>query len=63
LGEPVLAKKLFVQCNIPVPSNAAVERFFSQQAKRAFLTDENFNIVMFMRGNRHIWKETFPSND
>jgi hypothetical protein len=56
LGDPVLAK-LFVQCNIPVPSNAAVERFFKQQAKRDSLSDENFNILMFMRGNRHLWKE------
>jgi hypothetical protein len=60
LGEPALAK-LFVMYNTAVPSSAAVERFFSQgkdilRAKRATLSDYNFEMLMFLRGNRHHWQ-------
>jgi hypothetical protein len=56
-GEPVLSK-LFIKYNTAVPSSAAVERFFSQgkdilRAKRSSLSDKNFELLMFMRGNRH----------
>jgi hypothetical protein len=49
----VLAK-LFVKFSTPVPSSAAVERFFSQgkdilEAKRASLADETFEMFMFTR--------------
>lgn len=59
MGEPVLCK-LFMRYNTPVPSSAAVERFFSQgkdilRAKRASLSDKNFEVLMFMRGNKHHW--------
>ncbi len=58
MGEPVF-KELFVKFNTPVPSSAAVERIFSigkdiLRAKRASLSDENFDILMFMRGNMHL---------
>jgi hypothetical protein len=61
LGDTVLVE-LFVMYNTPVPSSAAVERFFSQgkdilRAKRASLSDQNFDMLMFLRGNRHLWKE------
>ena len=57
MGEKVLSK-LFIKFNTPVPSSAAVERFFSQgkdilKAKRASLADETFEMLMFMRGNKH----------
>jgi hypothetical protein len=57
-GEPILMQ-LFLQYNTPVPSSAAVERFFSMgkdilRPKRATLSDENFEILMFLRGNMHI---------
>jgi hypothetical protein len=47
--------------NTAVPSSAAVERFFSQgkdilRAKRATLSDYNFEMLMFLRGNRHHWQ-------
>ncbi len=51
---------LFCKYNTPIPSSAAVERMFSMgkdilRAKRATLSDENFNMLMFMKGNRHIF--------
>ena len=57
---------LFIEYNTPVPSSAGVERLFSQggdilRPKRSSLKDERFNMLMFMRGNRHHWntfKET-----
>ncbi len=57
MGEKVLSK-LFVKFNTPVPSSAAVERFFSQdkdilKAKRASLANETFETLMFIRGNKH----------
>jgi hypothetical protein len=55
LGEPVLAS-LFIKLNMPVPSSAAVGRLFSIgkdifQAKRAALSDENFEMLMFLKGS------------
>jgi hypothetical protein len=52
---------LFIEYNTPVPSSAGVERLFSQagdilQPKRSSLKDDRFNVLMFMRGNRHHWK-------
>ena len=57
MGEKVLSK-LFVKFNTPVPSSAAVERFFSQgkdilKPKRASLADDTFEMLMFLRGNKH----------
>jgi len=51
-------KVALIKFNTPVPSSAAVERFFSQgkdilKAKRASLADETFEMLMFMRGNKH----------
>ena len=57
MGDKILAK-LFIRYNTAVPSSAAVERFFSQgkdilKAKRASLSDETFEMLMFLRGNKH----------
>jgi hypothetical protein len=57
MGEKVLSK-LFIKFNTPVPSSAAVERFFSQgkdilKPKRASLADDTFEMLMFLRGNKH----------
>jgi hypothetical protein len=59
LGEPVLAK-LFVRYNTTIPSSAAVERFFSvgkdiMRPKRAALSDNTFEMLMFLKGNSHHW--------
>jgi hypothetical protein len=58
LGEPALVD-LFVKYNTPVPSSASVERLFSIgkdifRAKRASLSDENFEMLLFMKGNIHL---------
>ena len=58
LHEPALIS-LFVQFNTAIPSSAAVERFFSigrdiLRAKRTALSDANFDILMFLTGNKHI---------
>ncbi|KAG0724121.1 SHC SH2 domain-binding protein 1 B [Chionoecetes opilio] len=47
---------LFLRYNTAMPSSAAVERLFSlgkdiNRAKRSSLSDENFNMLMFMKGN------------
>ena len=52
--------ELFIKYNTPVPSSAGVERLFSQggdilRPKRSSLKDDRFNMLMFMRGNRHHW--------
>ncbi len=52
---------LFIEYNTPVLSSAGVERLFSQtgdilRPKRSSLKAEKFNMLMFMRGNRHHWK-------
>jgi hypothetical protein len=53
-----LLSKLFVKFTTLGPSNAAVERFFSQgknilKAKRASLANKTFEMLMFMRGNKY----------
>ena len=57
MSDKILAK-LFIRYNTAVPSSAAVERFFSQgkdilKAKRASLSDETFEMLMFLRGTKH----------
>ena len=49
---------LFIRYNTAIPSSAAVERLFSNgkdilTAKRAKLSDANFERLMFMKGNQH----------
>ena len=63
LGEAALVK-LFIKYNTAVPSSASVERFFSigkdiLRDKRATLSDENFNILMFLKGNQHLRQYRF----
>src|SRR5678815_2742795 len=46
----------FIRYNTAMPSSAAVERLFSlgkdiYRAKRNSLSDENFNMLMFMKGS------------
>ena len=58
LGEPILVK-LFVKYNTAMPSSAAVEWLFSMgkdilRAKRAALSDANFEMLMFLKGNMHL---------
>uniref|UniRef100_UPI00358E27E8 uncharacterized protein n=1 Tax=Myxine glutinosa TaxID=7769 RepID=UPI00358E27E8 len=58
LGEQVLVD-LFIKFNTAIPSSAAVERLFSMgkdilRAKRSSLSDENFGMLMFMKGNEHL---------
>ena len=58
LHEPALIS-LFVKYNAPIPSSAAVEQFFSigkdiLRAKRYSLSDANFDMPMFLTGNKHI---------
>jgi hypothetical protein len=60
LSEKVLWN-LFLKYNTSIPSSAGVERFFSLgkdilRPKRAKLSDKNFGMLMFMRGNFHHWK-------
>ncbi len=57
LAEKVLSE-LLVKYNTAVPSGAAVERFFSQgkdklKEKRATLSDETFEMLVFMRCNKY----------
>jgi len=57
LGEQILMD-LFLQYNTTIPSSAAVERLFSTgsdilRCKRAYMSDKNFNLLMFMKGNMH----------
>ena len=49
-------KLLFVKYNTALPSNAAVERPFltgkdALRPKRAGLSDEHFNMLVFLKGN------------
>ncbi|KAG5868429.1 hypothetical protein JTB14_029045 [Gonioctena quinquepunctata] len=58
LGEQIFIN-LFIKYNTAIPSRAAVERLFSTgkdilTPKRASLSDENFNMLMFMKGNMHL---------
>lgn len=53
---------VFLRFNTPIPSSAAVERLFSQgsdimKPKRASLTSENFERLVFMKGNMDILKQ------
>ena len=59
LGSQILID-LFCQTNTGVVSSAACERFFSMgkdtlRAKRSNLSDKNFESLMFLRGNAHLW--------
>ncbi|KAK8382392.1 hypothetical protein O3P69_015373 [Scylla paramamosain] len=52
---------LFLRYNTAMPSSAVVERLFSLgndiiRAKRSSLSDENFNMFMFMKGNMSMLK-------
>ncbi|KAG6454202.1 hypothetical protein O3G_MSEX008572 [Manduca sexta] len=58
LGEQIFIN-VFIKYNTAIPSSAAVERLFSTgkdilTPKRASLSDENFNMLMFMKGNMHL---------
>ena len=58
IDEPVLIE-LFIKYNSAIPSSAAVERLFSPgkdilRAKRSSMSDDNFNMLMFMKGNMHL---------
>ena len=49
-------KNLFIKLNTPLPSSAAVERLFSLgkdilRPKRASLSDEHFEMMVFLKGN------------
>jgi hypothetical protein len=51
---------LFCKYNTPIPSSAAVECLFSAgkdilRAKRVGLSDENFKMLMFIKGNLGIF--------
>lgn len=53
-------KDMFVRTNTGVVSSAACERFFSQgkdtlRAKRESMSPHNFESLMFLRGNSHLW--------
>ena len=57
LGEKIYSD-LFLKYNTSIPSSAAVERLFSigkdiLRAKRASLSDSNFEMLIFMKGNDH----------
>lgn len=50
---------IFIRYNTAMPSSASVERLFSlgkdiNRAKRSLLSDDNFNMLMFMKGNMHL---------
>lgn len=52
--------ELFIETNTGVVSSAACERFFSQgkdtlRAKRQSMSPKNFEAIMFLRGNCHLW--------
>lgn len=61
VGEQVLSD-LFTNHNNPIPSSAVIEHFLSKvkdilMAMRTFLSDSNFERLMFMKGNQHHIKE------
>ena len=67
LGEQVLMD-LLVKYNTSIPSSVAVERLFSTgkdilRAKRAALSDANFERLMFMKGNQHHAEATEKSQE
>ncbi|QQP39724.1 Uncharacterized protein FKW44_000953, partial [Caligus rogercresseyi] len=58
--------ELFIKYNTPLPSSAAVERLFSMasdvlRAKRSCLTAENFENLIFMKGNMDIIQQHIMS--
>ncbi|KAG0716034.1 hypothetical protein GWK47_001147 [Chionoecetes opilio] len=59
---------VFVMYNTAIPSSAAVERLFSQgvdimKVKRASLTSDNFERLVFMKGNMDLLKMELSSED
>ncbi|KAG0726090.1 hypothetical protein GWK47_037303 [Chionoecetes opilio] len=59
---------VFVKYNTAIPSSAAVERLFSQgsdimKAKRASLTSDNFEILVFMKGNMDLFNMELSPED
>ena len=61
MGEQIFIK-LFMKFNTGMPSSAGSERLFSEakdihRAKRACLTDENFERLLFLKGNNHLKDE------
>ena len=53
---------MFIKYNTPLPSSAAVERLFSKgsdvlRAKRSSLTADNFETLLFIRGNLQLLDE------
>eukprot|EP00096_Caligus_rogercresseyi_P013875 TRINITY_DN646_c0_g1_i10.p1 TRINITY_DN646_c0_g1~~TRINITY_DN646_c0_g1_i10.p1 ORF type:complete len:713 (-),score=162.64 TRINITY_DN646_c0_g1_i10:334-2472(-) len=58
--------ELFIKYNTPLPSSAAVEQLFSMasdvlRAKRSCLTAENFENLIFMKGNMDIIQQHIMS--
>ena len=54
---------LFKKYNSGLPSSAAVERLFSTagdvlRPKRACLSEANFENLVFLKGNLHLFKQT-----
>ncbi|KAG0718503.1 hypothetical protein GWK47_052330 [Chionoecetes opilio] len=59
---------VFVKYNTAIPNSAAVERLFSQgsdimKAKRASLTSDNFERLLFMQGNMDLLKMELSPED
>ncbi|KAG0712311.1 Zinc finger BED domain-containing protein 4 [Chionoecetes opilio] len=55
---------LFIKYNTGIPSSAAVERLFSTagdvlRPKRACLSEDNFEYLVFLKGNLHLLKQKF----
>ncbi|KAG0728240.1 hypothetical protein GWK47_032899 [Chionoecetes opilio] len=55
---------LFIKYNTGIPSSAAVERLFSiagdvLRPKRACLSEDNFEYLVFLKGNLHLLKQKF----
>ena len=61
LGEEIFID-LFLEYNTAIPSSAAVERFFSTakyilRVKSSSLSDENFEILLFIKDNMHLLRK------
>ncbi|KAG0722413.1 hypothetical protein GWK47_006041 [Chionoecetes opilio] len=57
---------LFIKYNTGIPSSAAVERLFSTagdvlRPKRACLSEDNFEYLVFLKGNLHLLKQKFKT--
>ncbi|KAG0718733.1 Zinc finger BED domain-containing protein 4 [Chionoecetes opilio] len=55
---------LFIKYNTGIPSSAAVERLFSTagdvlRPKRAYFSEDNFEYLVFLKGNLHLLKQKF----